>query len=364
MTARLPSVSTTESSAVNSTSAVVSGWMEILSTLPTSTPAIRTKSPVSNPVTFVNAALYAVAFSPKRNCPNTAYKANTPSRHTARKMPRRHRACRQSLLMAGCLSWSVWLVLGRSGRWRGLLRQWNRRQRCRLHLRGRRDHERLGAWRRARVPRRARRRRRRQARPKRGAIRRVHRRAVGRGTRVGNRTGRGPAAQVADARRLGDRARHRQPVAVGREPDARVGPPIDSGSETGVRDELSHRPVLGDVGQRTTARLATRSALGTDDGQVVRIAVRVVTEENRWQPTQASVEDERSPITAGRFVTSVVQQRLGAEQQTGVLRVVLVQQVRRRLEYVDGLDQVGLTRCEQFDATVGEPNGGQEQGVK
>ena len=99
MTALLPSVSTTDSSAVNSTSAVVSSWMEMLLTLPTSTPAMRTKSPFSSPVTFVNSALYALVFSPKRNCPNTAYNANTPSRHTARKMPRRNRACRQLVLM-------------------------------------------------------------------------------------------------------------------------------------------------------------------------------------------------------------------------------------------------------------------------
>ncbi len=42
MTARVPSVSTTESSALNSTSAVVSGWIVMFLTLPTSTPAIRT----------------------------------------------------------------------------------------------------------------------------------------------------------------------------------------------------------------------------------------------------------------------------------------------------------------------------------
>ena len=57
MTALLPSVSTTDSSAVNSTSAVVSAWMEIFLTLPTSTPAMRTKSPFSSPVTLVNSAL-------------------------------------------------------------------------------------------------------------------------------------------------------------------------------------------------------------------------------------------------------------------------------------------------------------------
>ena len=114
MTARLPSVRTTESSAVNSTSAVVSSCMEIFLTLPTSTPAIRTKSPFSSPVTFVNSARYVLAFSPNRSCPNTAYNANTPSRHTVRNAPSRHRACFQSVAMACSFLYSS-LVLGGHG---------------------------------------------------------------------------------------------------------------------------------------------------------------------------------------------------------------------------------------------------------
>ena len=55
---------------------------------------------------------------------------------------------------------------------------------------------------------------------------------------------------------------------------------------------------------------------------------------------------------------------LGADQQAGVLRVVLVQQVRRRLEHVDGLDQVGLIGREQADTAVGEPNCAQQQRIQ
>ena len=73
-----------------------------------------------------------------------------------------------------------------------------------------------------------------------------------------------------------------------------------------------------DVGQRAATRLAARSALGADDGQVVRIAVRVVAEQDR-----PVVEDDRSAVAAGGFVAAVVQQVLRADQQAGVLGVVL-----------------------------------------
>ena len=52
MTAREPSVSTTVSSAVKSTVRVPSSLTPIFWTLPTSTPAMRTKSPLSRPVTL------------------------------------------------------------------------------------------------------------------------------------------------------------------------------------------------------------------------------------------------------------------------------------------------------------------------
>ena len=57
MTARVPSVRTTASSAENSTRTVASRLIVMSLTLPTSTPAIRTKSPSFRPVTLVNSAL-------------------------------------------------------------------------------------------------------------------------------------------------------------------------------------------------------------------------------------------------------------------------------------------------------------------
>ena len=57
MTARLPSVSTTESSALKVTNAVASSWIVMFLTLPTSTPAMRTKLPFCRPLTVLNTAL-------------------------------------------------------------------------------------------------------------------------------------------------------------------------------------------------------------------------------------------------------------------------------------------------------------------
>jgi hypothetical protein len=57
MTAFVPAVSTTESLAPNSTLAVVSGRIDTVLTLPTSTPAIRTKLPFAKPDTLVKSAL-------------------------------------------------------------------------------------------------------------------------------------------------------------------------------------------------------------------------------------------------------------------------------------------------------------------
>jgi hypothetical protein len=51
-------VSTTVASAENSTTARLLWLIEIFFTLPTSTPAIRTKSPSARPLTSVNWALY------------------------------------------------------------------------------------------------------------------------------------------------------------------------------------------------------------------------------------------------------------------------------------------------------------------
>ena len=102
---------------------------------------------------------------------------------------------------------------------------------------------------------------------------------------------------------------------------------------------------FGDVGQRPAARLAARAALGADDRQVVRIAVRVVAEQ------QADVELQRAAVAAAeRSIAAVVQEPCRALQQAGVVGAVLDQQVRGRLEDVDRADQVVLAGAEQVDA--------------
>ena len=58
-------------------------------TLPTSTPAIRTKSPSLRPVTLVKSALYVLP-PPNRNCANTAINAKVPKAPTAKKAVNRH----------------------------------------------------------------------------------------------------------------------------------------------------------------------------------------------------------------------------------------------------------------------------------
>src|SRR5882757_5478110 len=88
MIALSPSVNTTESSAVKSTDTVVSGWIAMCFTLPTSTPAIRTNWPSSSPLTLVNSARY-VCSSWKRSWAKTANSANIPIRHTTVKMASR-----------------------------------------------------------------------------------------------------------------------------------------------------------------------------------------------------------------------------------------------------------------------------------
>ena len=57
MTALLPSVSTTESSAVNSTTAVASGWIADLLDLADLDAGDADEVAVSSPVTLVNSAL-------------------------------------------------------------------------------------------------------------------------------------------------------------------------------------------------------------------------------------------------------------------------------------------------------------------
>ena len=56
--------------------------------------------------------------------------------------------------------------------------------------------------------------------------------------------------------------------------------------------------LLSTIGQRPAARFAARSALGADDGQVVRIPVRVVPER------QSRVQYQRPPVAAGRFIAA------------------------------------------------------------
>ena len=101
-----------------------------------------------------------------------------------------------------------------------------------------------------------------QSRVQRRAVRRVLRRAVRRCARIRNRPGRRPA------RRGGCWVARAPPRVTGKvvglagEADAGVGPDVHSGAPAGVGDQLTHRPVLRDVGQRSAARLAARAALG------------------------------------------------------------------------------------------------------
>ena len=82
-------------------------------------------------------------------------------------------------------------------------------------------------------------------------------------------------------------------------------------------------------------------------GQIVRISVRVVAEEqSRRRCTM------RAAVSAGGVVAAVVQRPLGAHEQAGVLGVVLHQQVGRRLQDVDRSHQIvlvgadaGRSRC-------------------
>jgi len=160
---------------VNSTSGGGVGLDEmILLTLPTLHTGDTDEVAVSAArVTFVNSAFVRVGFLTEAQLPEHCVQGETRRADT---QPGRCRDATgrvaQRKLMAGCL-FLVGVVsagLGQ-GRWRGLLRQWNRRQRCRLAS------ARAPGPRTARSPasgtgftaaRRPARRRRRQARPKRG----------------------------------------------------------------------------------------------------------------------------------------------------------------------------------------------------
>src|SRR5882757_7470238 len=81
MTARVPSVMTTEGSAVKLTLTVLSRWTVRLVTFPTSTPPMRTNWPFVSPDTLEKIALYSVSGA-NRNLPKTAKSANVKNAQT------------------------------------------------------------------------------------------------------------------------------------------------------------------------------------------------------------------------------------------------------------------------------------------
>ncbi len=199
---------------------------------------------------------------------------------------------------------------------------------------------------------------RRKTRPQWRAVRCVERGAVRRSTRVGDRPGRGPA-RIADARRFRYAAGDREVVGVAGEPDARIGPDIEAGSPAGVRDQLAHRPIRGDVGKGTAARAAAGAALGADHREILWIAVGVRAEQQR------AVEDQRLTVgAAGGVEVALVEGDLGAHQGAGEGRGVGGQQPGCRLEQADRCGDVRLAHCEQLDATVGEADDGGQQVIE
>lgn len=253
----------------NSTIAVPSSWIEMRLTWPTSTPAMRTKLPLSSPDTLLNCARYGFS-SPKRRSAKIANIAISPSVHTTMKIVNRQMAPARFSLIA--------LASPPASRRRCRFSR-ERRGRCRLQLRRRWDDERLGSrWRGPWFARGAGRRRRRQARVQRRPVRCVLRSAVGRRTRVRDGAG-GRPARIADAGRFGLSSGDREVVGVSRESDSGVGADIEPRSPAGIGNQLAQRPVGGDVGQRSAARLTAGSAFGADDRKVLRKAVLVGAEQ-------------------------------------------------------------------------------------
>jgi len=106
-----------------------------------------------------------------------------------------------------------------------------------------------------------------------------------------------------------------------------------AGAEAGVGDQLTHRPVVGDDRQRAAARLFRPARpLAPMIGRLFGVVGVVVVWSSPGRQAQVS-RHERSAVAARRLVTSVVEQVFFAPiSRQGVLRVVLVEQIRRGSE--------------------------------
>ncbi len=183
---------------------------------------------------------------------------------------------------------------------------------------------------------------RRQAGIERGPVRGVLRRSVGRGAGVGDRARRGATVLVAHAGRFGDTPGGREIVRPSGESDSGVGTPVESGTPAGVGDQLPHREVVRDVGQRSAARFASRSALGTDDRQVPGVLVGVLACQDR------DIEDDRPSVAAHDVPATLLQHGGPALQRAGVGGAVLLQQTGGRFQRVDrggDVPDMGSQQC-------------------
>src|SRR5205807_4945778 len=104
---------------------------------------------------------------------------------------------------------------------------------------------------------------------------------------------------------------------------------VRGGAPAGVGHQGTHREVRARVGQRTTARPASGTTRRVDLRQVFRIAVRVVTEQQR------GVEYHRVAVAAQRVSAAVVHVPLRTLEQARVGGRVLIEQRRGRIEQVD-----------------------------
>ena len=114
--------------------------------------------------------------------------------------------------------------------------------------------------------------------------------------------------------------------------DTRIRPDVHAGAPPGVGDQLANREVLRDIGQRSAARAFRRGRPWRPRSAGCPDSVRVVAEQ------QCRVELIDRPLPPPPDVVSaVVEKPLGAQQQAGVVGVVLQQQAGRRLQDVDAL---------------------------
>ena len=142
-------------------------------------------------------------------------------------------------------------------------------------------------------------------------------------------------------------------------PETGVRPDVQAGAPAGVRHQLANREVLGGIRQRSAARLAAGAALGRHDGQIVRVLVGVVAQE------QGDVVHRRLPVLAAPGLVAAVVQRPGrALQPTGVDRVVLHQQRGRGLQGVHRLHQFVAAGLEKVLAGLGEADRVEQQRIQ